>query len=239
MTAEGENDVVPRVKLIISMTSFRRVIEDFPSVRYEAFSDVIANGTFKVGLKWKEVTGGPAIKVYKSADTAGSALYATDDTAAAIQVDGTNRNALGTVSSGGDTLILPPDFWSGSGGQNAVKCLIFEGASEGSGQLAITVNKSDGTQIAEGPSVWLDLQNILEMYVRGKAVLPGGSENIPAPYASVNAQPPDPGVIYSPDPNGRPFSTETSSNETQQTIVFVHGWRMPYDESLSWAEYHV
>jgi hypothetical protein len=33
-------------------------------------------------------------------------------------------------------------------------------------QLVLTVNKSDGTQIGEGPSVWLDLKNIKEMYQR-------------------------------------------------------------------------
>ena len=34
-------------------------------------------------------------------------------------------------------LILPADFWSSSDGQKANKCLIFEGVSEGKGQLVI------------------------------------------------------------------------------------------------------
>ena len=86
VTADGENDVVPagQADHLDDIIQGRRDLEDFTRLwlRFEAFSSEIANGTFKVGLKWKDATGAPAIKVYKSADAAGSTSYLTDDMAA-------------------------------------------------------------------------------------------------------------------------------------------------------------
>ena len=114
--------------------------------------------------------------------------------------------------------------------------MLFEGSNEGSGELLVTLHKSDSTEIAEAPGVWLDLKNVAKMYMKAKAALPDGSDNIPAPYSHGTEQPAEPGLVSIPDPNGNPFPMETPWDETPQTIVFVHGWRMIYSESISWAE---
>ena len=86
VTADGEKDVVPagQADHLDDIIQGRRDLEDFTRLwlRFEAFSNEIANGTFKVGLKWKDETDAPAIKVYKSADAAGSTSYLTNDAAA-------------------------------------------------------------------------------------------------------------------------------------------------------------
>jgi hypothetical protein len=218
VTADGENDVVPasQANHLDDIIQGRRDLEDFTRLwlRFEAFSSEIANGTFKVGFKWKDETGAPAIKVYKSADAAGSTSYLTDDTAASAQVDGANRVAIGTVSTGGDMLILPADFWSSSSAQN--KCLIFEGASEGKGQLVITIQKSDGSDVGEGPGVWLDLKNIKTMYERGRAI-PDFPDH---PYDHIDAWSP-PQIGSERYDAGHAFSN--LPGEEKNLIVYVHG----------------
>ena len=46
----------------------------------------------------------------------------------------------------------------------------------------VTLHTANGTEIAEGPGVWLDLLNIKSMYQRGKAL----PEGIAAPHNSPN-----------------------------------------------------
>lgn len=193
-----------------------------------AFHEQIAAGTFKIGLKWVNTTDTPKIKVYRSTDPDGSDEYLKDEEAAFAQIGGDNAETLGEVA-GSSALILPVELWADFSAQNPKVCLLFEGSGEGKGQLMLTIHKADGTEIGEGPGVWLELLDVKKMYVRGKA-----SEEIDSPYDYGNTQPPDPGVTYSPDPNWHNFSEPP--DEVQQTIVFVHGWRMPYDDSVNYAE---
>jgi pimeloyl-ACP methyl ester carboxylesterase len=81
-------------------------------------------------------------------------------------------------------------------------CLLFEGSAEGKGQLVITLHKADGTEIGEGPGVWLDLLDVRKMY-----------------QSSVDN-----------------MLTGTPPGETEQTVVFVHGWNMSPEWSRSFAE---
>ena len=83
-----------------------------------------------------------------------------------------------------------------------MRCLLFEGSQEGKGQLVLTIQKSDGTRIGEGPCVWLDLKNIKKMYQRSQD----------DHFA------------------GKPW------DETDDTIVFVHGWNMSPNGRSSFAE---
>lgn len=48
--------------------------------------------------------------------------------------------------------------------QNPKVCLLFKGSGEGKGQLMLTIHKADGTEIGEGPGVWLDLLDVRKMY---------------------------------------------------------------------------
>ena len=94
------------------------------------------------------------------------------------------------------------------------KCLLFEAGAEGKGELVMTVSKSDGTQIGEGPSVWLDLKNIKKMYVRAKGT---PERNIDKPWDD------NPSLVtsYVSDPNGHHFVNPPDEEKT--VLIYVHG----------------
>jgi pimeloyl-ACP methyl ester carboxylesterase len=191
----------------------------------------LTDGTFRIGLKFKSVRGTtPKIRIYRSTDPEGSDSYLKDEQAALSQVSGRLSEALGEVTDG-NPMLLPLDFWTGNNARNSKKCLLFEAAAEGKGQLAMTINKSDGAQIGEGPSVWLDLKNIKKMYYRGKAQ----PENIAAPNGNVVGPFTGP-VSWVPDPNEQPFPTEKPKGENDQAVIFLHGWSMDYNDYISFSE---
>ena len=140
-----------------------RDLEDFARLwlKFDAFQKEISEGTYRIGLKWK-TTGSPSIKVYKSTDTNGSDSYLKDEADALKQISGKDTETIGTVA-GETSLILPKALWSSSSLQEK-SCFLFEASQEGKGQLVLTIEKSDGTEIGEAPGVWLDLKNVKAMY---------------------------------------------------------------------------
>jgi pimeloyl-ACP methyl ester carboxylesterase len=208
----------------------KRDLEDFARLwlRIGALHKEIAAGTIKIGLKWRNSTN-PAIKVYRAAEANGRTRYLTGNAAATSQISGDYKTAKATVV-GTTATMLPTSVLASLTEQRPTTHFLFEGVSEGTGQLVLTIHTADGKETGEAPGVWLALKDVKEMYLRGMAL----PEDIPAPYDSTITQPSDPGIIYSPDSNGPPFSQP--QDEAQQTIVFVHGWRMPYEESVNWAE---
>ena len=105
--------------------------------------------------------------------------------------------------------MLPTDVFANFSPQNPSAYLLFEGVSEGKGQLCATIHKADGTEIGEGPGVYLDIKNIKKMYQR----YDGSGKNQWAP------------VAFDQDPS-----------EQENAIVFVHGWRMSPDAASNFAE---
>ena len=208
-----------------------RDLEDFARIhlRLGGLHEQVVDGTFKIGLKFSQAGGGSSkINVYKSADPDGSSSYLTDERAAMAQISGKNAQSLGEVTSG-DPLLLPTDFWDDSSDENATKYLIFEGSSEGQGELVLTIHQSDGTQIAEAAGCWLDLKQIKKMYQRGKAL----PEGIAAPHHSANGPFTGPTASVG-DPWNWPF--EKDPTEENRAVVFVHGWSMTYDAYFSFTE---
>jgi hypothetical protein len=203
----------------------RRDLEDFMRlfIHLGAFHQELANGTMKVGLKWKDTNGTrPRVKIYRMADPEGSDSYLKDDAAAAAQVSGTFRNALGEVSGTG-TLVLPATVFANYTETNPQAHLLFEASGEGKGQLCITIHKADGTEIGEGPGVWLDLLNVKKMYVRAKGT---PEEGIAAPFESYFSQPSPPPTGFVNDPNGHIF--QEPHDEADSLIVLVHGIHAPF-----------
>ena len=152
-----------------------------------------------------------------------------DEAAALKQISGKDTETIGTVA-GETSLILPKALWSSSSVQEK-SCFLFEASQEGKGQLVLTIEKSDGTEIGEAPGVWLDLKNIKKMYERARATPVDG---FAAPYNS-STEPPDPNVsyqIYAAD--GHSF--QTPLDEEEKAVVFVHGWNMGWDEYHSFSE---
>ena len=186
-----------------------RDLEDFARLHlfFGAFEKELAAGTFRIGLKFKNVEDSPRIRVYKSTDTGGSDSYVKDDGAAFAQISDPDAATLGEVADG-FPLLLPVDFWKATS-PGATKCLLFEAGGEGKGELIMTINRSSGAQIGEVPGVWLDLKNIKKMYQR----FDGSGKN---QWESV--------------------AFEEDRAEQPNAIVFVHGWRMSPEGASSFGE---
>ncbi|PYL92756.1 MAG: hypothetical protein DMF14_02740, partial [Verrucomicrobia bacterium] len=212
----------------------KRNLEDFARLWIDLSGATDAHDWgMQIGLKWKNVTGAPAINIYPSADGDGSSSYVTDDAAAQSQITGVfndavrDKNNKQTVDANG-TFIFKPDYWNDLPDDNPKKCLLFEGASEGKGELTIVFLDQNGHELAEVGSVWIDIKEVRKLYERGKITL--DAPNIPDPW---NDDRPNP-LQWAWDPwNWEP---EVDPNSEAKTIVYVHGWRMNYDEYLSWAD---
>ena len=85
----------------------------------------------------------------------------------------------------------------------------FEGCEEGTGELILTLHKQDGTELVEVAWVDLELMDIKKMYNRG------GHRG---------------GVALKDLFKKKPW------NETDDTIIFVHGWRMSHEGRDNFAE---
>lgn len=197
----------------------KRDLEDFTRL-YLYFGGLqagIVDGTFKIGLKWKN-TGAlkPVIKVYQAVEADGGTAYLSSETTAAAQISGDYQTAKATVSgANAAAALLPASAFANYSAENPVAHLLFEGVSEGMGELVVTLHKADGTEIGEGPGVWLDIKNIHQMYERGLSnplnmIAPFDREsNFDINNASVTT-------------TGGAFQKPT--DETSQCIIYVHGW---------------
>ncbi len=152
----------------------KRDLEDWTRlwIYTKGLMDAIKNDQIKVGLKWVSPTGTPKIKLVRAYESDGGTQYVTDTTMANNQITDVpdtiilDKNSKDGVDTTG-TFIFPDGFFStlSDTGANANKTyLLFEAASVGKGQLTIVFLKPDGTEIGEGPGVWLDLQNIKTLY---------------------------------------------------------------------------
>ena len=186
-----------------------RDLEDFArlNILVQGITNEIADGTFRVGVKWKNTTGTPAVKLFRNLSPNGDMEYLTDTNVATQFL---SLTAPGYVAGTG-TYLIPTNFWQdvGINTTNSTGWIIFEGCSVGKGQLVLTINKPDGTELAEAGSVWLDLKDIKTMYQR----YDGSGQNQ------------WPSTTFDQDPN-----------ENQEAIVFVHGWRMSPDSASEFAE---
>ena len=221
-----------------SIIGSRRDLEDFARlwINIGGLQDAITTGKIQVGLKWKTVASGtPAIKIFSSADTSGSDGYLKDDSAAAAQVTGVynseikDKNNKEQVDTNG-IFILPTSFWKGAGSSALTKYLLFEGCTEGKGELELVFLDQSGNQSGEGGSLWLDLMNIKKMYERGFAV----AGNTTLPYNSTTT-PPGPNITLGNDPNASQ-TFQQAWDETPQCIVIVHGFNTTYAQSMNSAE---
>ena len=92
----------------------------------DAFRKELAEGVFRVGLKFKDVEGEPKIKIYKASDPGGSDSYLKSSESALHQIFGKDAKTLGEVTSE-QSIYLPKELWTTPGGK---KCLIFEAAEK-------------------------------------------------------------------------------------------------------------
>jgi hypothetical protein len=211
-----------------------RDLEDFSRLKIYlgGLQDAVLQGQIQVGLKWKDTTGSPSLKVWRNLSPNGGTEYLSD---VAVARQHLTLRGPGLVQ-GTTSYIIPTQYWQdvGLSSSQPYGNLLFEGCTVGKGQLVITLHKADGTVIGEGPGVWIDLKNIKSMYERVKATA-DGAENFPFPYNHVGSDPvPAPAMGWTADPNGFPF--EPAPGESATYIVSVHGWNQTYERSTMYAE---
>ena len=100
----------------------------------------------------------------------------------------------------------------------------------------MTIQKSDGSEVVDGPGVWLDLVNVRKMYRRVKAT--GISDNFPEPSQTTDGAPTEPTMGWVEDPNGNVYddNAPVSWEKANEYIVFVHGWNLSYEGSQNFGE---
>ncbi len=188
----------------------------------------VQNGTFQIGLKWKQIdSGSPAIQVYSCADTNGSLNYLTSSTTAASQIAATYNSSLGSAS-GSNVVTLPKGNLST--GNNY---FLFEAKGIGKGKLEMVILDQNGNQIGEGGSLWLNLVDIKTMYQRAVATGAGSGQNPPAfPYLT--------GGQFNDSSLGTTVETSKPfvqpSDESKQCTIFVHGWNTDYNGYINNSE---
>jgi Big-like domain-containing protein/nidogen-like/alpha/beta hydrolase family protein DUF900/thrombospondin type 3 repeat protein len=187
-------------------------------------------GEIQLVLRFRNVkSGNPAIRVFRAVENGGRG-YLSDTAWGTLQssppydqaLPGTNGPGIASSTSG---IYIDRRFWGGLDESDPVINLLFEGVAEGLGELYFDIIK-DGQRIGVSPGVWLDIKTVEKMYERAKITL--DAPNIPAPWNNRQA----PLLQWAWDSSN---GVSVDSNATAQTIVYVHGWRMTYNEYLSWA----
>jgi hypothetical protein len=238
-----ENLAVPTSDCNANFIVSNRDLEDWTRlwIYTKGLNTAIQAGTIKVGLKWKNTTGTPGIKIAPAKDSDGGLEYLTDTTRATAQViqvqydnNGYTTNIIPT--GGAADFVFPASVWANLTDTAPKTYFIFEGTSVGKGQLEIVFLKSDGvTKIGEGGNLWLDLRDIKEMYER--------EISMPQPDKPYNysSTPPTVNIVpfkdtSNPNGNSGTFVPDSNESSTHSYIVFVHGYNMPYLGSTNYAE---
>src|SRR5205814_4143494 len=165
--APAETEQIPPLHADNSLHQIvsKRNLEDFARLWMDVggAQDALSWG-IQIGLKWKNITGAPAINIYPSVDGDGKNDYLSDETDAQAQISNPifndairDKNNKQTVDAN-STFIFKSDYWADVDYSDPRKCFLFEGASEGTGQLIVVFLDANGNELAEGGSVWLDLK---------------------------------------------------------------------------------
>jgi hypothetical protein len=204
--------------------STKRDLEDLTRIRLSVGLplDQLKDGSWKVGLRFKN-TGGqaPAIRIWPNESGTGSDEYVNNGTAAGRQIA---KQTFGETSGG--TVFIPQSYWQERSDTEAH--LIFEGISKGTGELALILqNSSQGSEI-ESATVHLKLLDVREMFQRARVV--NSADAIPNPW--IDDTPPAQTWVW--DPWNWSYDEDPDAEEI--TAIFVHGWRLTYNEYLNWAQ---
>ena len=223
-----------------------RDLEDFARLQVTVgqLQDKLKSGEIDAVIKFRDGTtkGNPALNIWPQMNGESGRVYLTHEIVAQVQID---APLIGTIRKD-QGVTLPRSVWDGSiaGGYSAIseespiQYFLFEGVSEGSGELVIEfMNK--GKTMGEAGSCWISLMNVRKMYERVKLTPDdpdeildpvdfGGEKDNPA------VLPPETKMVWKKDPNKMNFISDP--DEDKHYIVFVHGWRMTYERSNKYGE---
>jgi hypothetical protein len=211
---------------------YSRDLEDFTriAISVQGLTDLVLNGTVKIGLQFKDVSGNPVVNIWPNSTSSGSDGYLRDIAQAEVQKNAGEQLFMANyrrVSAQGVT-ILPTTFWQQQAANqgNPYGHLIFEGVSKGGGRLALTIHNAQGIEIGEAGSVWIKLMHVKAMYERTKATPENGFDDDFRKHTSNAFSFPSVGTV--PDPFNEPF--DKPPDETSEAVVLVHGWNMSYHD---------
>jgi alpha-tubulin suppressor-like RCC1 family protein len=233
-TSYGDGETVPVSNPNYNDLNIRtaRDLEDWTRlwISFKGVIELIKAQDVTVELQFVASDGHPAIKVCQAFEADGGMRYITDANTANAQVSGKSDVVYGPISTVAALNLKDnahSDWIDGLTDSNPTLHLLFEGAGEGRGKLQLKIKKN-GQAIAQFPDLYLDIKNVRSMYERGKITL--DAPDIPDPWNNDHPAP----LQWAWDPwNWKP---EIDPNATDQTIIYVHGWRMTYDEYLEWAD---
>ena len=217
-----------------------RDLEDFARIQVSlsGLADAVKSGQLYLGLKWKNTTGTPSIKLFRATDADGSTGYLTTPSAATRQalevaiIDARYPNYAPdgqfasdhTLIEGTDVFVIPSLQFVNLSESNPRTNFLFEGCKVGTGQLALVILKkeTDGsfTTIGEGPGVWMDLKEPKEFVQRWTC---GDGDR-----GAVSA------VTLDPSKSGT-FGAPTADEE-KDMVLYVHGYNMQEFEKQRWLE---
>lgn len=213
-----------------------RDLEDFTRLHIDlsSFKSEIENGDMEIGLK---MSGSGSIGVHYAADKeAGSENYLFEKSEAEEQTSH-NINRYRTMEVNGQESWFKstgPDGLSGQMNSDGHLHLIFEGITEGEGDIVLIFRPKDG-DVFEGPRIPIKLLPVAKMFEHWTAGRHGNPSNSvvgdrEAVTAAINAIP----AFASKTTESGIF--EQTGPEEDDIIVFVHGWRMEPWNQTSFGE---
>jgi pimeloyl-ACP methyl ester carboxylesterase len=172
-------------------------------------------------LSWD---GSGALRLYNAYEADGGIGYLTNESTASFQSAFVNTSggaegfgaAIALLSSVGTHTFSTTDFHNG-----LPRHFLFEGLQAGSGELILTIER--GQQQIARASVFIEMVPITDMYER--AYVTGIQQTHPAMRDNTNAS---------------TFGVEqrlpVQPGETDQVVVYVHGFRNDYGQFKNYAE---
>jgi hypothetical protein len=188
-----------------------RDLEDFAPVQFRIDGDLSDIPGVSFALRFENVTdGSPSVNLFEAVTH--NTLYLSDTDAAARQVQ---KTKLLTVDfSSGQEVPFNPVFNHPDG---KTACCVFEGANTGTGDLTLAV-KWHGVEIGKA-SVRVEQHDISWFYDIWQAeVVSGDRWTVEVGATASHAQ------------------TKGYQPETDDVILFIHGWNMPQWEKRRWTE---
>jgi hypothetical protein len=214
-TSYGEGETVPASNPNYNDPNIRTVrdLEDWSRlwISFKGLTDLIKDEDVTVELQFVAIEGQPSIKVCQAVEPDGGTKYLTDGDTASIQIAGNSDVIYGPVSVN-TALNLKDDAHSDwidtLSDTNSTLHLLFEGVSEGKGTLQLRIKKA-GQVMGQCPYLYFEIKNVNKMYARFD--ISGNNQ-----WASVGY--------------------DNASDEENQALVFVHGWRLSPEGASNFAE---
>lgn len=221
----------------------RRDLEDFTLLRLRVagLSDLLRSGRLRIGFRWSDAQEGPspAVNIFRCpAGIRQAKDYLADDSKAALLI-GARPVARVHAMVGDEVRWLSSECIGDEAATgDSILSFVFEGAGAGCARLSLVLEISgeeggaDSAPVRlEGRGVWLRLMHAGRMIDRAYAELNGlrDAEAIPDPWTAPVA------AVSFVRAEG-PQAFERDPDETDECVIYVHGWRMDEAESLNWAE---